>query len=455
MSEGNPFPAGLTSYLVGEIGELVAKPLPDDVLGIAKHAVLDWMAGTVSAAQEPLVLALAAEAAEQGGNPLSTVIANGTQTSPMLAALVNGSAADAHDYADSNRHMRGHTTPGVIAAALAVGEQRGVTGLDFLTAVVAGVEMECRVGLLVDVSRTAFHPTGNMAPFGTTAAVAQLIGLDPARWPSALGIAATQAAGLRASGGTMSKPLHSGAAASNGVLAAKLASRGFLSRTNAIEADYGFRQSRTPRSGGDEAVLAAHGSFLIRDTVFKTYAACMLTHGTILNMLDLRGEHGVGINDISAIELQVPPLQMSVCNIQEPTTGLEAKFSLRATAAMTLLGDDMGSLDSYAGGRATRGDVLELARRITVTPHEEFEDGYSAAAVTLADGSSVQLGTPAIGPTSDLAEQRAVESQKLLTLAGPLIGRPAATQLRDLVLRLEELDSLGPVVRAATGATDR
>lgn len=456
MPDGNPFPQGLTNGLVRDVRELVTCPLPEDVLSIAKHSVLDWMAGTVSAAKEPLAIALAAEADEQGGKPVSTVIATGGKTSPAFAALANGSAADAHDYADSNKNMRGHTTPGVVAAALAVAEQRGLTGLDFLTGVVAGVEMECRVGLLVDISNTSFHPTGNLAPFGTAAAAAQLTALDEPSWPYALGIAATLAAGLRASGGTMSKPLHSGMAAMNGVLAASLAGRGFLSRANAIEADYGFRTSRNPREDGEDLLAAARGGFLIRDTVFKTYAACMLTHNTILNMADLRDKHGVGARDIAEINLRVPRLQMSVCNIAEPVTALEAKFSLRATAAMTLLGDDMGSLESYAGDRATRTEVRDLWRRVTVTPEAKFDqDGYSAAQATLTDGRVVEVGNLPIGPTRDIAEQRAVESAKLLTLAAPQIGEPAAAELRDLILRLEELDSLQPVISAATGMARR
>jgi 2-methylcitrate dehydratase PrpD len=451
MPDGNSIPQGITSDLVRDVRELVSRPLPADVLSIAKHSVLDWMAGTVSAAKEPLAVMVAAEAVEQGGRPAATILVTGARTSPALAALANGSAADAHDYADSNKNMRGHSTPGVVAAALAVAEQRGLTGLDFLTGVVAGVEMECRVGLLVDISNSPFHPTGNLAPFGTTAAVAHLTGLDDARWCYALGVAATLATGLRASGGTMSKPLHSGAAAMNGVLAAGLAGRGFLSRPDAIEADYGFRASRNPLEGGAEAVAAARGGFLIRDTVFKTYAACMLTHSTILNMAELRDKHGVGPQDIAAISLRVPQVAISVCNIAEPTTPLEAKFSLRATAAMTLLGDDMGSLGSYEGGRATRAEVRDLWGRVSVAPEAEFnQNGFSAAQATLTDGRVIEVGHPPIGPTRDIAEQRDVESAKLLTLAGPQVGESAAAELRDLVLQLEELNSLEPVIRAAT-----
>src|SRR6185295_11371004 len=104
-------------------------------------------------------------AKEQGGHPQSTVILHGLKTSPMFAALINGSAADALDYSDANRHMRGHTTPAIVAAALAVSEALNRSGPEFLSAIVAGVELACRLGSMMQPPeglRAGFHPTGNL-----------------------------------------------------------------------------------------------------------------------------------------------------------------------------------------------------------------------------------------------------------------------------------------------------
>jgi 2-methylcitrate dehydratase PrpD len=189
--------------------------------------------------------------------------------------MINASAADALDFSDTNLAMRGHTTPAVVATALALAEIGNVSGADLLRAIVAGIEMECRVGLLVNrpMLRKGFHPTGNLATFGATATAAHLLDLDPDRWAHALGLAATQAAGLLASGGTMSKPLHSGRAAMSGMLAAKLAGRDFIARPDAIEAPDGFLETHATNRD-DHATDSVRGHYLISNTVFKGHAAC-------------------------------------------------------------------------------------------------------------------------------------------------------------------------------------
>jgi 2-methylcitrate dehydratase PrpD len=123
-----------------------------------------------SGSHEPLTLALADEVRAQSANPLSTIIGNEIRTSPAYAALVNGSAAGALDVADSNRAMSGHTTPAVVATALTLAEELNATSLEFLTAIIVGIETECRIGFMIDPSRTGSHPTGTQAPFNAAAA---------------------------------------------------------------------------------------------------------------------------------------------------------------------------------------------------------------------------------------------------------------------------------------------
>ena len=201
---------GLTAFIVDDVRALLAAPLPADVIEAARQSVLDWFGIAIGGADEPLVDKLRAEAREQGGNPLATVVYHGEKTSTAYAALINGAMADALDFSDANLAMRGHTTPANVATALAMAEAQGANGMAFLKAVIAGVETGCRVGTLVNQPylRRGFHPTGNLVPFGAAAAAAQMLGLNAAQWAHALGIAATQAAGLLASGGTMSKPFQ-------------------------------------------------------------------------------------------------------------------------------------------------------------------------------------------------------------------------------------------------------
>ncbi len=167
---------------------------------------------------------------------------------PLAAALVNGSASHALDFDDVNMAMPGHPSVAILPGLLALAEERGASGAEILAAFVAGYELQCRLGRTIAPGHydgLGFHATATVGSFGAAAACAHLLGLDAAATATALGIAATQAAGLKSMFGTMCKPLHAGKAASNGLLAAKLASRGFTSRADALECAQGFARTHS------------------------------------------------------------------------------------------------------------------------------------------------------------------------------------------------------------------
>ena len=441
-------PPGITEHLINQVRRLAGAALPEDALEAARNSVMDWMGVTIAGADDAMVHSLIAAAREQGGNAQASVIWHGERTSAALAALINGSASDSLDFADSNPNMRGHSTPAVVAAALAMAEARNLTGMQFLRGVIAGVEAECRVGLLVQKGlKPGFHPTGNIAPFGAAAAAAWLRDLPPDRWPHALGVVATQASGLHNSGGTMSKPFHSGKAAMNGVLSASLAAHGFTGRPNAIEASEGFLSTHSD-SVGEDLMRAADGRYLILDTTFKTHAACGLTHDTIDNILQAKREHGLSAEKIKHIDLDVPLLHLRVCNIQVPVTGLQAKFSLRAVAAMALLGDDTTDINAYTAALAARPDLVALRERITVNGRDELKSA-SVTAIELTDGSRISVRSDARKPVRDPAQKREAVSRKFLLLAAPLLGDHAAASLHRAITTLQDLESVNPLVDGA------
>lgn len=436
----------ITQRLVEQVASINARALPADVLEVARHSLLDWCGIAIAGANEPLVHKLLDEAREQGGHPLCTIVVHGARTSPAYAALINGSAADALDFSDANLAMRGHTTPAVVATALAVGEASDISGLELLTAIVAGVEMECRVGTLVFKDfRKGFHPTGNIAPFGAAAAAAQLLSLNPTQWAHALGTAATQAAGLHASGGTMSKPFHSGKAAANGLLAANLAKRDWIARADAIEAEGGWIETHATGVNVD-ALVSAAGRFFIRDTIFKSHAACQLTHSTIENMLDLKAKHGVSAAEIEAIDVLVPRFFLGVCNIQEPATGLEAKFSLRGVAAMALLGDDTRDIAAYTAASTARPELIQLRDRIHVAPDDGLSGGIAVANVRLVDGRRLSVTNDCYLPLNDLPAQRAMLTAKFRSLASPVLGRERAEALLAQILEVDRRPSIRTLI---------
>jgi 2-methylcitrate dehydratase PrpD len=195
---------------------------------------------------------------------------------------------------------------------------------------------------------------------------------------------------------------------------------------------------------------ACEGRYFIRDTKFKNHAACALTHGSIENMLNVIARHGVTPNAIAHVDLQVPTSSMGVCNIDEPQTGLEAKFSLRATAAMVVLGDATGDIGAYTIERVMRPDMVALRARIGVTPRDNLDGGNAVAVVTLHDGREITEAIDAYAPETDLAGQRERLIRKFHALLSPLIGDERVATLQDAVFKLDDARSVGPLI-AMTG----
>ena len=212
--------------------------LPPAVVEVARHCALDWFGCALAGSREPLALLLHDEL-DDGA---ATVVGLDRTARPRTAALVNGAAGHALDFDDTHTLLSGHPTAPVLPAALGLAEKLDAGGEDLLTAFVVGVEVECRVGALLAPGhyRAGWHATGTVGTLGAAAACARLLGLDGERTAHALALAATQAAGLKASFGTMAKPLHAGKAASDGLLSARLAGRGFTGNPGVLEAPQGL-----------------------------------------------------------------------------------------------------------------------------------------------------------------------------------------------------------------------
>jgi 2-methylcitrate dehydratase PrpD len=438
---------GVTATILAQVDTLFAAPLPDDVIEWARHGVLDWLGVAIAGAEDALTLALRDEAREEGGRPVASVLYHGDKTSPGLAALVNAAMADALDFSDANPNMHGHTTPAIVAASLALAEAKGANGRALLEAIVVGIEVACRVGLLAHgrLHPGGFHPTGTTVVFGAAAAAAHLLGLDAQQRAHALGLAATQGAGLVASAGSMAKPFHSGKAAVNGILAASLAGRGFTGRPDAIEAAGGFLSAHV-RDWSPAPLAPCEGRFLIRDTKFKAHAACALTHSSIENMLILMRRHAVTPGSVERIALRVPHSSLGVCNVVDPTTSLEAKFSLKTVAAMTLLGDATGDINAYAVERVLRPEVQQLASRIAVEGRDDLDGGEAVAIATLTDGRTLTETYDSYTAKVDLATQRGALSRKFRALVTPMLGETRAARLEDIVSMLDRTSSVTPLV---------
>jgi len=441
--------APVTSELAKRASAIRYEDLPDDIRTLTRQCLLDWLAVTLAGSREELSRILAEQAIEDCGKPAASLIGRSEKVSAQQAALVNGAASHALDYDDVNMAMNGHPTVPIVAALLALAEDSDRSGADFIAAFVAGYETECRIGALVlpDHYGRGFHATGTIGSFGAATACAHLLGLDAEKTATALGIAATQAAGLKSMFGTMCKPLHAGKAAQNGLLAALLAARGFTSRTDALECAQGFAATQSSDFRPERALAEPHGGYHLRNNLFKYHAACYLTHAPIECARKLRREHAIDPAAVRETSLKVDAGASKVCNILAPKNGLEAKFSLRLTTAMALAGVDTARLDGYSETTAQDRALATLRDKINV----DFEPGrahtQARLEVTLNDGRTFEASHDSGVPERDLAEQGRRLEAKFKSLAEPVLGKraqplAAATAALDRQIDLRELARL-------------
>jgi 2-methylcitrate dehydratase PrpD len=429
----------LTRTLAEQARTLRYDDLPDDVRQLAGQCLLDYLACTLAGAREGLTEILLAEMLEHGGTPSATIIGHAERLPVLSAALVNGAASHALDFDDVNMAMTGHPSVVLLSALLPLAEERGSAAHDVLAAFVAGYELQCRLGLLLAPGHynvLGFHATGTLGSFGAAAACAHLLGLNAEQFATALGVAGTQAAGLKSMFGTMCKPLHAGKAAQNGLLAARLAQRGFTSRDDVVECAQGFARTHSADFNTGAALAEPPGGFHIRNNLFKYHAACYMTHAPIEAARKLREQHGLKPEQIARIRLSLDETCDRVCNIAAPRTGLEAKFSLRLTTAMALAGVDTGGLGSYSEETAADPILIALRDKVEIDFQSDRPNTIADLEIGLTDGRIVAASHDSGIPARDIDEQGRRLVEKFMALASPVIGEAKA---RDLVVRIGEL----------------
>ena len=446
-------PPAVTAALAEQSARLDYDQVPEEIRAVVRQCLLDWFAVTLAGAREDLSRMIAAEAAREGGAAAATLVGHGARAPALMAALVNGTTSHALDYDDVHLSYVGHPTAVILPALLALAEAEGASGRDLVAAFAAGYETLCRIGVLVAPGHYAlgFHATATVGSFGAAAGCARLLRLDPARTAMAFGIAGTQAAGLKSMFGTMCKPLHAGKAAQNGLLAARLAARGFSSRPDVLECAQGFAATHGPDYHPDAALADPPTGWYLRGNLFKYHAACYLTHAPIECALAIAARPGFAAERVRDAVLHIDRGADKVCNIAQPRTGLEAKFSLRQTVAMALAGIDTASLESYCEAACSEPRLAALRGKLRIVFEENWPTSRAALSVTQTDGASFEAQHDSGIPAPDVAAQGRRIEAKFLSLAAPIIGEERAGRLRDAVQTIDRAASVAGMMAFAAG----
>lgn len=444
----------LTRHLAQASSTLDGSAIPADVRRLACTSLLDLIGVTLAGSVEPLSGFVADECEDAAGAAQATLLGRRTRLPMLQAALANGVAAHALDYDDVSLALSGHPGASIWPAVLALGEYVDATGQDAVTAYIAGYELACRLGRLMmpESQGLGFHLTGTVGIFGAAAACSRLLRLDAETTAHALGIAGAQAAGLRIDGGTMAKPLHAGRAAQGGLLAARLAARGFTARPDVIEAERGFAAAFRGGSAIDAGRMDPANEFHLRDNIFKLHAACFFTHAAIDCAIAARADKAIEPEQVAEMRLCVHPATLAACDNPHPVDGLQAKRSFPQTVAMALLSMDMADPDSY--GSRTIGDpaASDLRGKVMISTSPAISETGAEMTVALADGQTISLHRDAARPEPMTKSREARLLAKFTALAARVVGGERAAEVARIVRSIDLAENIGTAMRLC--ATD-
>lgn len=439
----------ITKRLAGWTVDLTFDAIPATVRAEGVRTFVNWLGCAVGGAPHETVDRALEAVRRFSGPQRAQVIARNERLDELHAALINGISSHVLDYDDTHLKTIIHPAGPVASAIFAVSESHKTSGRDFLAALVAGVEVECRIGNCVypDHYDRGWHITGTAGIFGAAAATGKLLGLTHQQMTWAFGIAATQSSGLREMFGTMCKSFHPGRAAQNGAMAAFLAKADFDSSERSIEAPRGFANVLSTKQDYSQIVDGLGTEWEAGLNTYKPYACGIVIHPTIDGCQQLRRQLGAEVETIRSVELRTHPLVLELTGKTAPKTGLEGKFSVFHAAAFALLRGD-GSPNAFTDEAVRDPAIIALRDKVKATSDAGISEDAVHIAVTLADGRRVDLHVPhAVGslerPLSDEEITRKFVNQSI-----PVIGGKAAEELAAKAWALEASADAGELSRA-------
>lgn len=429
---------GITRQIAAFVSAIVPDDLPPRAVEAATIGMADCVAVMIAGAAEEPVALVRELASPAQGDDAAPEIPSGRMLRAADAALVNGVAGHVLDYDDVA--LDGHPSVPLTPAILAEGYALGASGAEAITAYVAGYEawaalIEREPGKFHD---RGFHPTAIHGSLAAAAACARLNRLDPEKTAHALAIAASLAAGLVANFGTMTKSLHAGRAAQAGVIAARLARRGFTASPDVLEHRTGYLRAHSPSGEADVSEagteLGQRWRIEAAGVNVKRYPICYATHRSIDAMIDLAGAHDLSPSDVTEIRVKIGETQRLMLRNHAPQNGLEAKFSIEFALASALVARQVG-LAQLTDTFVRRPDVIAAMRKVVCTTTPEVMHDLPLAP---ADEVSVKLTSGRIIAHDPVAFARGSWANpmeepefraKFMDCAGTALGDNQATSL--------------------------
>ena len=376
----------------------------------AKRSILNFFATALGSAYDPAVTAALRVLVPFSGAATSAVIGRPERLDAMGASFINAISANLLDFDDTHLDTIIHPAAPVAAPVLALAQARGFSGQDVLTAFILGVEVECRVGNAVSPGHYArgWHITSTCGVFGAAAACAKLLGLSAGQISNAIGIAASQSAGIVENLPSAAKNVSVGNAARNGLFAALLAAEGYSASPRAIEGPLGWA-----RAMGDEPDLARltgglGKSWEVAKNTYKPYPAGIVFHAVIDACFNLRAK--LNLTDIVSVTVQGSALLLARGD-RLVRNERDARVSIHHCAACALLLGAAG-VTEFSETTVVRPDIVALREKVRAQLDASLPDGAAHVSIQLRSGETLsEIVMAAKGSLADPLSDRDIEAK--------------------------------------------
>ena len=364
--------------------------IPEEIAHEAKRALLNYLAAAFGGCRHEAVEIAVKTVLPFSGPAVSNLLGRNEKCDPLHATLINGISSHVDDFDDTIPKNYIHPTSPVASALFAYASANPISGRGFLHAFVLGFEVTSRVGNVVYPwhYETGWHITATAGVFGASAAIGKVRGLTAEKMIWALGLAATQSAGVRETFGSMAKAIHPGRAGQNGYFAALLAENGFTSGEHSIEGSRGFAFVQSANRDLSRLLNQLGERYELRDNTYKPFPTGIVIQPAIEACIQIHREQHPDPALIKAVNLEVAPIVFELCMKKHLKVGLEGKFSIYHAVAIGLV-RGRASLDEFTEA-AVIDPALMRIRDLTI-PHSnsEIADDEVMVEVTMNDGTRI------------------------------------------------------------------
>ena len=442
-----------TEKIAQFISETNYGKIPPEAIDVAKKAILDYFSVAVAGSNESGVRIMSELIKQIGAAREAAVICGGFKTSADSAAWINGTMSHALDYDDTianSARYNMHPSVPILPAVWALGEKCKGSGKEILAAYIVGMEVAYVIGsaMAMKATEVGWHTTSMLGTISAAAASAHMLKLIPSQTRMALGIAGSLAGGLGRNVGTMTKPMHAGNAARNGVVAALLAKNGFTGNANIMEGEAGFCSMFTGGVGREPtdkvSDLGSNWNIVSTGIAFKPYPSCRATHSCIDATLHLRKELGITEEQVAEIVCKVNPGFDRYWILHKPKTGYEAKFSFEYCVATALIRGKV-SLDDFGDAKFVDTKVQNFLPQVSVVYPKDWVTSIDLAqeiVIKLKNGTmhSHRVAFPKGEPENPMTDEEL--TAKLEDCIQQVPRARAMESVVDKILNIEKLEDV-------------